>query len=239
MPKFTKIGDKIHAKFTKQEVFDSGSIIVPDETPIIRYMDIVKFMSIISNQSIWFVRPDQFSDEYEGFSTVDDTLEAKETADVFRKMSVVSCWNHFTTESFALWRIYLVGSKYGVAIVSTVVDFMSSINNKSEKEYITPFGIKYVTHDYKVDGINSEIAITRKKSFYNYEEEVRFALIYGGTEQPLGRAISVVPSTLIKEVICSPYMPGWVKDLLTQTLKSNNLSHIPIRDSIVKDSILK
>jgi len=178
MAKFTKIGDMVQVEFTEQETFDSGSIIVPENTPIIRYMDIVKFLSILSKQSIWFVRPDQFSDEYEGFSTVEDSPKAKEVADVFRKMSVVSCWNRFTSESFALWRIYLVGSKYGIAIVTTVGDFMNSVNDPAEKKAITPFGIKYVEHDYNVDGINKDIAITRKKSFYYYEQEVRFALSY-------------------------------------------------------------
>lgn len=239
MAKVTRQGDQFDIELSEKEMFDSFSIIVSNEAPVIRYIDIVEFFSILQTKSIWFSRPDQFSDEYEGFSTISQTQDARKYADIFRKMSVVSCWNHFTSESFALWRIYMSGSKYGVAIVSTVGDFINSLTDHHEKANMKPFGVQYVNHDYSIDGINQDIAITRKKSFYDFEQEIRFASRLGGPEQPEGRSISIEPNHCIKEVICSPYMPPWVKHLLSETMKMYGYNTTVIRDSIVKDTMLK
>jgi hypothetical protein len=58
--------------------------------------------------------------------------------------------------------------------------------------------------------MNASIVISRKKDFYEFENEVRMAIEYGsGTQMPEGLdvQININPTILIKEVICSPYMP--------------------------------
>jgi hypothetical protein len=188
---------------------------------------------------LWFARPDQFSDEYEGFSTIGNREESRETADIFRRMSVVSCWNHFKSESFPLWKIYLNNSKYGVAIVSTVEKVMESITDQEQKKYINPFAVTYVPPDYDYDGINADIAISRKKNFYQYEDEIRFALNYGGYSHDQGEAVGIEPSRLIEQIITSPYMPVWVEDMIKDVMGKYGLASVPIKPSIVKDTLLK
>ena len=77
MAKVTRQGDQFDIELSEKEMFDSFSIIVSNEAPVIRYIDIVEFFSILQTKSIWFSRPDQFSDEYEGFSTISQTQVAR------------------------------------------------------------------------------------------------------------------------------------------------------------------
>ena len=155
---------------------DSTFDIVDDSTPIIRYMDLVKFLSLIRLESIHFTRPDKFSDQYEGLSTIDVDSDSFKYADTFRQMSVVSSWNHYQTESFPLWKIYLGGSKYGVAIISDVGSFKDSIISKSVLTSLMPYGVRYVAPSYTYHGMNASIIISRKKDFYEFEKEVGLLL---------------------------------------------------------------
>ncbi|MBK7095630.1 MAG: hypothetical protein IPH57_11470 [Saprospiraceae bacterium] len=126
MPTFTNDPDNpniVHVKFSEEELRTSTGTIVPDETPIIRYMSLSKFYSLLTSESLWFPRVDQFSDEFEGLAVINTPSEA---ADYFRKLSLVSCWNYFITESFPLWKIYLGNEPAGIGLVSTVGDFKES-----------------------------------------------------------------------------------------------------------------
>ncbi len=216
---------------------DSLFTICGDTTPVIKYMDIVKFFNILFTNSLWFARLDQFSDSYEGFATVNIEDSAKEVADRFRKRSIVSCWNHFRVESFPLWKIYLGGNKNGVAIISNVGLLKKSLINPENLGRLYAYGIDYVSPDYTWHGLNSSIVASRKKQFYSYEEEVRFA--FEADNQPIGKAIKINPSILISEIILSPYMETWVKDLIVNILYEKNLSVIPLRDSIIRDRMLE
>ncbi|MBK7095629.1 MAG: hypothetical protein IPH57_11465 [Saprospiraceae bacterium] len=53
------------------------------------------------------------------------------------------------------------------------------------------------------------LLVTRKKNFYEYENEIRFNYYTGGGkfEQPVGKTIELDPEKLIKKIILSPYMP--------------------------------
>lgn len=225
-------------KFTEQEQEELMGFIPPDETPIIRYMNLTKFFSMISCDAIWFTRLDQFSDEYEGLAVIQSKSDA---AEYFRKLSLASCWNHFLSESFPLWKIYLNNEQAGVAIVSTVGDFMKSVK-ESDKQHITPYQVRYVQPDVNYVGLNNMILATRKKNFYEYEQEIRFNYYTGGGkdfEQPIGKLISVDPHALIKKIILSPYMPQWIEETLKSIIKKYGYSSLAISTSMVKDTMLK
>lgn len=227
-----------HLKFSDEELRTSTGIVVPDETPIIRYMSLSKFYSLLASQSLWFPRVDQFSDEYEGLAILDTPSE---DADYFRKLSLVSCWNYFLTESFPLWKIYLGNEPAGIGLVSTVGDFKLSLKNEDDREHITPYQVQYVNPDETYDGINNMLLVTRKKNFYEYENEIRFNYYTGGGnfEQPVGRAIQLEPKQLINKVILSPYMPFWIRSTFEDIIKKYGLGDIQIAESIVKDKMLK
>lgn len=112
---------------------------------ICRYMDFVKFMSLLQNRSLYFSRADKFEDLEEGgvpeknlkqylnmygFLMKDDkgifdnlTMEEKKDKLLERYMeqrrrTYISCWNKFESESYALWKIY--APNQGVCIQTTV-----------------------------------------------------------------------------------------------------------------------
>lgn len=236
MTRYPENANLVTVQFTPEELDKTTGIVVPDETPIIRYMGLSKFYSLINSESMWFPRVDQFSDEYEGLAVLRNTNEA---ADGFRKASLVSCWNYFTSESFPLWKIYLGNEPAGVAVVSTVGDFKASIKDKKERGFLTSFQVQYVPHDEEYDGINNMLLVTRKKQFYEYENEIRFNYYNGNLDQPVGKSIALNPEVMINKIILSPYMPDWILSTFKGILEKYDLAHLPIESSIVRDSMLK
>lgn len=241
MPTFTRDPDKpniVCVQFSEEELSTSTGIVVPDNTPIIRYMSLSKFYSLLSSESLWFPRVDQFSDEYEGLAVIETPSS---DADYFRKLSLVSCWNRFVTESFPLWKIYLGNEPAGIALVSTVGNFMKSLKNESDKANITPYLVQYVNPFETYSGINNMLLVTRKKNFYEYENEIRFNYYTGGgkIEQPVGKPIQLDPKTLINKVILSPYMPFWIRSTFEDIIGKYGLHDLVIEESIVKDRMLE
>lgn len=227
----------VHIQFSKEELRNLTGTIMPDETLIIRYMSLSKFYALLSSESLWFPRVDQFSDEYEGFAVI-DTYSSD--ADYFRKLSLVSCWNFFRTESFPLWKIYLGNEPAGIGLVSTVGDFMKSLSNNEDRDNITPYLVQYVNPNETYVSINNMLLVTRKKNFYEYENEIRFNYYTGGgeIEQPVGMPIKLNPKKLIKKVILSPYMPFWIRSSFEDIISKFGLHDLTIEESNVKDKML-
>lgn len=226
-------------RLSEEHINNATGIIPSDKTKIIRYMSLSKFYSLITSNTLWFPRPDQFTDEFEGFATIEINNKG---ADYFRKLSLISCWNEFESESFALWKIYLGNKQAGIGLVSTVGDFMQSITNDDDRDSITPYKVQYVNPNKKYNGMNNMILITRKKDFYTFENEIRFNYYEGGGrdfEQPKGKAIALDPVKLIGKVILSPYMPIWIRNSLESILEKFNLQQIILEESLVRDKMLK
>ena len=88
-----------------------------DLTVIWRYMDALKFMSMLENRSLWFSRADLVDDPREGEFThaerhhlkgLGDT-DAERLISLFqetRRQSFVSCWHASGIESMAMWKLY-------------------------------------------------------------------------------------------------------------------------------------
>lgn len=224
-------------EYTDDEALELGHQIAHDDSKIIRYMNLSKFYSIITDESIMFSRMDQYNDKYEGLAIVNSTDTSIE---FFRKQSVVNCWNHFTKESYALWRIYLSKEETGVAIVSTVGDFKQSIKDLEVKNNIEALTVKYLPHNKVYKGITNQLLASRKKNFYEYEEEIRFNYSnpeYRETEHPERIPIKLNPFILIKQIILSPYMPTWIENSFKHILGKYGLQDIEVRHSEIKENL--
>lgn len=227
----------IHMKIEHQDDVDIH--VENNEVEIIRYLNLNKLYSMLISKEIRFSRLDKFSDEYEGLAVVDGMPES---ADYFRKRICASCWNRYKAESFALWKIYLGGDQAGVAIKSKVGYFMDSIKDKEVKNRIIPGRVFYVEHYKRFDLINSWVLASRKKDFYEYEQEVRF--IYesnGSQEQPEGVMVGIQPEVMIEEIILSPYMPEWIESTMKSIISEFGYKGLlpKIKMSKVKDVLLK
>lgn len=122
-----------------------NSFQVLSEVKICRYMDFVKFMSILQNKSLYFSRADKFEDLEEGRVPKENlqqylnmygylmkdgkgffdnlTMEERKAKLLTRYTeqrvrTYISCWNKFESESYALWKIY--APNQGVCIQTTV-----------------------------------------------------------------------------------------------------------------------
>ena len=104
-------------------------------------MTLEKFLDLLVHKRLFFVNAGKLTDAYEvsiprkvikkkkndlrktGLSDrdLDEEIAAFEWQhSPMRKLTLVNCWSFGRYESYALWKIYLGGSKAGVAIRSSV-----------------------------------------------------------------------------------------------------------------------
>ena len=155
-----------------------------------------------------------------------------------KAINCVNCWNKYTGESAALWKIYSDFSK-GIMIKSSIDRVEKSLLN-SEKE-IRLSEIKYIDYNEDVmpDG-NTMYPIIHKQKAYLYEEEVR--LIYeiipefgwehdwSKEEVEEGFYIQADLKELIEEIIIGPYSPEWFLRLIEDVSNKYGLK-VPINKS--------
>lgn len=223
-------------QLTKEEIRRNTTTHLYGPHPIARYMDLNKFYSLITSESLWFSRADFFTDELDGLAVVDPE---NEIADKFRKSSYINCWNLFNHESLALWHSFVGRDKGGVILVSTVSDVENCFDEK-ETEFINPLRVQYVDLDERYDGINNELLVSRKKIYYTHEQEIRFNYYKGIPVDPdkTGILVNVDTKRLIKNIILSPYMPPWMEATVKDILKKYGLNP-ELRKSGIRDHILR
>jgi hypothetical protein len=160
---------------------------VPDETVIWRYMPFNRFVEILEEHKIWFSRPFNFDDRWEGLfppSYVRSTrqyanehgIPFKEFDQDFRKRMLghryahfVNCWHLGEHESDGMWRLY-AKEQNAVAIRSTV---------GNARECFRPHGSGQViyydpSHDILSRSIFGAHDILFKREAFRWEGEYRF-----------------------------------------------------------------
>lgn len=168
--------------------------------PIWRYMDLAKFVSMLSTRALYFTRADHFADPFEG-SITRARLEArlafyraqKRRGQARRLTShegvfvedhilntAINCWHANEYESFAMWKLYAVEG-IGVAVRSTYDRLASSLpradrhrNQSGPWMLELPVRIakvRYVDYD-KYDGAHEDPFLLKRKSF-EHEREIR------------------------------------------------------------------
>lgn len=134
-------------------------------------MDFTKFVDMLNNSSLFFIRADCFEDIFEGSLTKLSKEKIEETINRIRREKIadenfdpdslrnsvtpaknqhaINCWHMNDYESAAMWKLYLQSNE-GIAIQSTFNKLKDSL---SETELYTLIGeVKYI--DYDKDMIN-------------------------------------------------------------------------------------
>jgi hypothetical protein len=217
----------------------------PDDTPLWRYMDFSKFVSILDRSALYFARISTLGDPYEGVETrayleaagryygTDKRMgmfahraEMMEAIRMkIRKSTFVSCWHMNTFESAAMWSQYLKSGE-GVAIRSTFANFCKCFAQTPRT--ITGGVVEYL--DYDTDLPNSpleadniaQLVCCKRKSF-EHEREFRGMT---SCDQPIspeegdesGLYISLDVNTLIEEVYVAPHAATWQAQLVENVL---------------------
>lgn len=163
-----------------------------------RYMDFTKFVSLLENQSLFFVRADKLGDPFEGsFPKINTATRFKHTPDLseedivkygfamqqLRRFTLITCWHESIHESEAMWKLY-ASANGGIAIKSNLQDFVSSFKTN---EQIHIGGVQYV--DYDNDLIPEDDLLSpylHKRNSFIHENEVR-AIIQ---KSPFGSTLS-------------------------------------------------
>jgi hypothetical protein len=181
---------------------DTAPVFSSDEKTLIsKYIDLTKFLSLLSTKALFFCRLDKLEDQFEGTTAkknfdlriqwykqtnhymqtplnneqiLQQVEEMYEYEKKVKEVNCVCCWNKADNESAALWKIYSDFGK-GIMIKSSVKNLVKSFENTPESIRLS--AIKYLDYENELmlDG-NSMYPITHKQIAYKYEEEIR--LIY-------------------------------------------------------------
>jgi len=203
---------------------------IPDNNlTICKYMDFIKFMSLLQYEKLFFSRADKFEDGLEGsipdaffknFSQSEKLAYKKihESYKEHKTKTYISCWSEFHEESYAMWQIY--SKKYGLAIQTTVGKLEKALSS-SEAIIRKVKYINYNNNNEKVhvplvtcDGSDSlqRNFFVIKPNFYEYEKEIR-AIIISNESQP-HKEVPIDLNYLIDEIIISPFSSRWTADLI-------------------------
>ena len=169
-----------------------------DDAVLWRYMDFIKFVSILEEQALFFTRADKLGDPFEGSSPhhnrettrryfeglsnpYRDILQQASLRDTVEspRFMLVSCWHKNDHESAAMWKLYSKDDN-GIAIKTNFDSFKKSFTT-SEEIFIGK--INYL--DYETDSFsyNSWSApFLSKRKIYEHEREVRAIIQIPPTE---------------------------------------------------------
>ncbi|MEJ2273071.1 MAG: hypothetical protein P8Y01_00600 [Woeseiaceae bacterium] len=173
----------------------------PPEDPAIplwRYMDFVKFVSLLEANALYFARTDLLGDAWEGSLTRSEAekrkaLEAEMRVRMlhgttFEKIrsevtnSIASCWHANHNESMAMWRLYLA-SPEGVAVKSSYERLTDSFprydgkdkgrnEDNTEKELRIHVGmVSYVDYEAPTPPAGPRFLLKRRS--FEHEREIR------------------------------------------------------------------
>lgn len=237
-----------------------------------RYLDLIKFISILQNEALFFCRIDKLEDKFEGTSpklnirhqesfyrsiyndpqgiktfNIDESVkksmtERKELEEKFKKINCVCCWNKFTIESYAMWKIYSDMDK-GLMITSSIEKLKESFEKTPEVIQLSE--INYIDHETDLidNPGNLTSAIIHKHKAFSFEEEIRLihqvkdraGFFYDWESEKIknGKNLKVDLNVLIDEVILSPYSPEWFLEMVKDLMKKYNLK------KVIKFSALK
>jgi hypothetical protein len=167
---------------------------------IVKYLDLLKFVSLLSNRSLFFCRLDKLEDKFEGKTgklnyehrinqfknlrevgffnkkLTDEDIEKKVNEiyvyeEKFKSITLVNCWNKNEKESVALWKIYSNFDK-GIMIKSKVSNIIKAFENSKFDIFLSE--VRYIDYEKEImpDG-NIMYPFLHKQLAYTYESEVR------------------------------------------------------------------
>ena len=196
----------------------------PDDAVLWRYMDFTKFVSLLEKSALFFCRPDQLGDPFEGsISPGTPPILAGEpqvgtpikqgNLDVrlFARLARVNCWHMGESESEAMWRLY-TRERDGVAIKTVFGRFKEALVGE---ECVNVSRVSY--RDYRTDTIpfgNALLPLLHKRISFQHEREVRAVYFCIPAEDASGGYCEVDIPRLVEEIVVAPFAEDWFVDLV-------------------------
>lgn len=167
----------------------------PENAKLWRYMDIPKYLHMLTTKTLWFARADQLGDPFEGSTTrntmeewveylrenispesVQNLLDSRSSDSIsIVKHTYINSWHLSETESAAMWRLYK--SDYGISVTTTLQRMKDAFPSEHR---IFMSKIKYVDYEIAViPGGNSFWPFVHKRQSFEHEKEVRLIMSHG------------------------------------------------------------
>lgn len=205
------------------------------ETPVMRYLDLARFLFLLEHKAIFCPAAIQFDDPFEGARSEGDTWEGRSDFNSVirqhsRRCTYVSCWYLGTRESVAMWQLYGGGSSPSVAVQTT----FSKLKRLFEPKDFSVGLVGYV--DFEIDRTDTGIISWQyffKRGEYAHEKEVRAIKVgdlTGEGHLPPGILVPVSLSRFINKIIVAPKAQQWFVELLQRICIRYKL-RIPIVES--------
>lgn len=184
-----------------EDDYSNAPVFFPDgDKKIAKYLDITRFLSMLTKSALFFCRVDKLEDKFEGTytkATLKQRLnylkgltgtpypgfnitaeKTEENIQILQKndeqqraLFCVNCWNKEEVESAALWKIYSDFNK-GIMIESSVSKIKSAFIDTPETVQISE--VEYISFkDDKIPWGNTNHPFLYKDHAYHFEEEIR------------------------------------------------------------------
>lgn len=221
-------------------------------------MEFAKFCSPLETSSLFFSRPENMIDPWEGhtpkgnfsdeyYKELSDDIRikliehAKSTIPgMVRKDLAINCWHINRTESEAFWRNY---SNRGIAIQSTFGSLKKAMIDPNYAIYIG--AVKYKDHDSDaIDQGNLFNQILWKRRSFEYEQELR-AVIWALADEegkgpkafshPKGQHVKIDVNTLVEKVHTTPFENDeWFTELVISICRKYGYSFPVLRSNLME-----
>lgn len=224
------------------------------DTPIWRYMDFTKFVSMLENKGLFFSRSDKLGDPFEGsfsrgnkqlrplmYKDTGIPLSAFETISnitcSIRPWTFVNCWHMNTHESAAMWKLYAKTNE-AIAIRSTYKQLRECIDSDC---YLGV--VHYIDYEsaWLPEG-NALSPYVHKHLSFAHEQELRAVIQksprkdnkidYSQKPPDGGVWKSVDTDELINAIYVAPMSPSWYRELVEQVLRRYGISKTVIQSSL-------
>jgi hypothetical protein len=226
-----------------------------DDDMVWRYMDLARFVSLLSTRALYLTSSDSMADKWEGvygpvnrrnremsvlpWSPGFDKIEADRRTQMF-----LSCWHVSPRESAAMWEIYQRDGR-GVAVQSTWGQLTQSIANA--EEHVVGALVEYMDYDKSaVPEDNLFLPFARKRLSYEHEREAR--LIYwsaaaankhlGPRGNANGTLIESDLDVLVTRVFVAPDSPDWIVDVVESLITAYGHSFEIVRSNLYDGPLL-
>ena len=203
-----------------------------------RYLSLEKFYRLLLEKKLHFVLADRFTDQNEfqvitrppskdkAMSITPEHLAQCVRAYKLKKKTFVSCWSIGSQESYAFWKLYLSGSRSGVAIRTRASNLEKSLIINSDRKVFAGC-VKY-TDFLPSTGLEDHDFVCSKIKAYSYESEYR---LWTYSDQPEANlsdlssvaqlselAVDVNLATLLDTVYLSPFAGAWFRRSFERTV---------------------
>ena len=228
----------------------------PSDAILWRYMDFTRFVSLLEKQALFFARADKLGDPFEGalsrinvamhpvlYKDEDPNLRAtmayfmKES----RRFTLVNCWHESPHESAAMWRLYSGGAG-SIAVRSDQDSLTGSLIGDDDVHVGRVAYVNYERH-FIPEG-NSFHPYLHKRRSFEHEREVRAVIQRFPTDGgkvdlskdlcAVGKYQQVNVSTLVKQVVFSPYAQDWFGELVASVARRYGLE-VPVGKSALAE----